>query len=127
MLQPARTTLYLTFAGAAGALFDLDAFTFTFASGTEAESWTSQLGISNVAKAAASGGFTVGNVHNGDWTAYSGINTNGATRFNARVSSNGVGGTYSDPLRFADRHPARLGDRPGHRRLGDLHQREHQH
>jgi hypothetical protein len=35
----------------------------------------------------------VGNIHNGDWTAYSGINTNGATRFSARVSSNGTGGT----------------------------------
>jgi hypothetical protein len=85
------TTLYLTFAGGTGALFDLDSF--TVAAATEAESWTSQLGISNVAKAAASGGFTVGNIHNGDWTAYSVINTNGATRFSARVSSNGAGGT----------------------------------
>jgi hypothetical protein len=86
------TTLYLTFAGGAGALYDLDSF--TFASATEAESYTSQTGVSRIAKpAAASGGFTVGNVHNGDWTAYSGLNTNGATRFTARVSSGGVGGT----------------------------------
>ncbi len=88
---PGSTTLYLTFAGAAGALFDLDAF--TFASATEAESYTSQTGVGRIGKASASGGFTVGNVHNGDWTAYSGINTLGATRFTAKVSSNGVGGT----------------------------------
>jgi hypothetical protein len=86
------STLYLTFAGGAGALFDVDAFTFVTGA-TEAESWTSQSGTSKIAKPTASGGFTVGDVQNGDWTAYSGINTNGAYRFAARVSSGGVGGT----------------------------------
>jgi glucose/arabinose dehydrogenase/PKD repeat protein len=88
---PGTTTLYLTFAGPAGALFDVDSFGFR--SGVEAESYTGQAGVSRIAKpASASGGFTVGNVNAGDWTAYSGVNTNGATRFTARVSSNGAGG-----------------------------------
>lgn len=85
------STLYLTFAGGSGALFDVDSF--VLGNGVEAESWTSQSGTVKIAKPAASGGFTVGDVHNGDWTAYSGINTNGAYRFSARVSSGGVGGT----------------------------------
>ncbi len=85
------TTLYLTFAGGAGALFDVDSFTFN--APTEAEGWSGQAGTSRVGKATAFGGYTVGDVQNGDWTAYSGINTNGATKFTARVSSNGAGGT----------------------------------
>jgi glucose/arabinose dehydrogenase len=84
------TTLYLTFAGGTGALYDLDAFTFGVP--YEAENFSGQLGVTKVAKATASGGATVGNIHNGDWTAYA-HNTNGAYRFTARVSSGGAGGT----------------------------------
>jgi len=85
------TTLYLTFAGGVGALYDLDSFTFV--TPYEAENFSSQLGVTKVAKPAASGGYTIGNVHNGDWTGYAGITTNGAYRFTARVSSAGAGGT----------------------------------
>ena len=58
--RPAPTTLYLMFAGGAGALFDLDAFTFD--TGTvppqpdgrvEAESYTSQSGVQVVADGTA--------------------------------------------------------------------------
>ena len=91
---PSNTsTVYLTFAGPAGALFDLDSFTFAGPPPAEAENWTSQSGTSKIAKPGASGGQRVGNVHNGDWTAYAGVNTNGAYRFSARVSSGGAGGT----------------------------------
>ncbi len=41
----------------------------------------------------AQGGFSVGYIDNGDWTAYSGVNTSGLRTFSARVSSGGAGGT----------------------------------
>ncbi|RGA02796.1 hypothetical protein DI270_022540 [Microbispora triticiradicis] len=41
----------------------------------------------------ASGGRTAGYINNGDWAAYSQVNTQGAKTFSARVSSGGSGGT----------------------------------
>ena len=51
------------------------------------------------------------------------VQADNATSFTARVSSGGVGRHAAGPGRLADRHRARLGDRPGDRRLGDLHRR----
>jgi glucose/arabinose dehydrogenase len=87
----ASSALYLTFSGGSGALFDVDSFVFV--SGGEAENWTSQSGVVKISKDPASGAFTAGDIHNGDWTGYSGISTDGAYRFTAQVSSGGVGGT----------------------------------
>ena len=92
------TTLYLVFTGVTGQgnLFDLDAFTFGtsggFSSTVEGEAFTSQSGVQAAGHATASGGFTLGYVENGDWAAYSGVNTSGARNFSARVSSAGAGG-----------------------------------
>jgi PKD repeat protein len=89
--------LYLVFAGAAGALYDVDSFTFTAntsaGGAVEAESFTSQGGVQIVPKTGASGGATVGYIDNSDWIAFAGISTAGATGFSARISSNGAGGT----------------------------------
>ncbi|WP_435812932.1 carbohydrate-binding protein [Streptomyces tendae] len=92
------TELYLVFRGPAGQgnLFDLDAFTFgTGAAGTthEAEAFTSASGVQAAAHAAASGGQTLGHIDDGDWAGYASVPTAGATRFSARVSSAGAGGT----------------------------------
>jgi hypothetical protein len=92
------TTLYLVFTGVTGQgnLFDLDAFTFGtsggFSSTVEGEAFTSQSGVQAAGHATASGGFTLGYVENGDWAAYSGVNTAGARNFSTRVSSAGAGG-----------------------------------
>lgn len=90
------TTLYLVFTGPTGQgnLFDLDAFTFgTSGSSTvEGEAFTSQSGVQAAGHAGASGAFTLGYIENGDWAAYSGVNTTGARNFSARISSAGAGG-----------------------------------
>jgi glucose/arabinose dehydrogenase/PKD repeat protein len=89
------TTLYLVFAGPTGQgnLFDLDAFTFGDISSTvEGEAFTSQSGVQAAGHAGASGGATLGYIENGDWAAYSGVNTAGAKNFSARISSAGAGG-----------------------------------
>jgi glucose/arabinose dehydrogenase/PKD repeat protein len=93
----ASTTLYLVFTGVTGqgSLFDLDAFTFGtsgFSSTVEGEAFTSQSGVQAAGHAGASGGFTLGYIENGDWAAYSGVNTAGARNFSARISSAGAGG-----------------------------------
>jgi glucose/arabinose dehydrogenase len=97
---PAGTsTLYLVFKGVTGQgnLFDLDAFTFGtgggFSSTVEGEAFTSQSGVQSAGHAGASGGLTLGYIENGDWAAYSGVNTAGAKSFSARISSAGAGGT----------------------------------
>ncbi|MFL6119466.1 carbohydrate-binding protein [Actinophytocola sp.] len=93
------TSLYLVFKGVTGQgnLFDLDAFTFGtsggFSSTVEGEAFTSQFGVQAAAHAGASGGTTLGYIENGDWAAYSGVNTAGARNFSARISSAGAGGT----------------------------------
>jgi glucose/arabinose dehydrogenase len=93
----ATAPLYLVFAGGAGALYDVDSFTFTANTSSggavEAETYTSQAGVQIVPKTGATGGATVGYIENSDWIAFSGISTAGATGFSARISSNGAGGT----------------------------------
>ncbi|WP_327045285.1 carbohydrate-binding protein [Microbispora sp. NBC_01189] len=89
------TTLYLVFKGGSGNLFDLDAFTFNTGTSqtVEGEAYTSQSGVQPAGHAGASGGYTLGYIDNGDWAAYSQVNTQGAKNFSARVSSGGAGGT----------------------------------
>jgi glucose/arabinose dehydrogenase/PKD repeat protein len=94
------STLYLVFKGVTGQgnLFDLDSWTFGTGTSSptttvEAETPTSLSGVQAAGHAGASGGFTLGYIENGDWAGYSTVNTNGARRFTARISSAGAGGT----------------------------------
>jgi glucose/arabinose dehydrogenase len=59
----------------------------------QAEFYTSSSGVAPIGKAAAEGGKTVGNIHNGDWIAFEPYKLNNATSFTARVSSGSAGGT----------------------------------
>ncbi|WP_199443504.1 PQQ-dependent sugar dehydrogenase [Umezawaea beigongshangensis] len=61
----------------------------------QAEHHSAQSGTGLYDKAAAEGGRTVGDVQNGDWIAFEPYALGGATRFTARVSSAGSGGTLS--------------------------------
>ncbi|WP_165956550.1 ThuA domain-containing protein [Kribbella antibiotica] len=61
----------------------------------QAEHYNSQSGTRSYDKATAEGGKTVGDIHNGDWIAFQPYALAGATRFTARVSSAGSGGTLS--------------------------------
>ncbi len=87
--------LYLTFAGGTGALFDVDSFTLNTgnSNAAEAEAYTSAAGVNAATHPPATSGLTLGFIENGDWAAYAGISTAGATGFSARVSSAGAGGT----------------------------------
>ncbi|GAA1016589.1 glycosyl hydrolase [Acrocarpospora pleiomorpha] len=87
--------LFLTFSGGAGALFDIDTFSIARGSSTtiEGEAWSAQSGVTNATHAPASGGLTAGHIENGDWTAYSQMNTSGAKSAGVRFSSAGSGGT----------------------------------
>ncbi|MEU5640982.1 carbohydrate-binding protein [Streptomyces milbemycinicus] len=93
------TELYLVFRGPTGQgnLFDLDTFTLTSATSisqtVEGEAYTSGSGVQPAAHTSASGGQTLGYIDNGDWAGYSGVTTEGATSFSAKVSSAGLGGT----------------------------------
>jgi type 1 glutamine amidotransferase len=59
----------------------------------EGEAFTSQFGVQVAGHSGASGGRTLGYIDNGDWAGYAQVNTAGATRFSARISSGGAGGT----------------------------------
>ncbi|WP_206685934.1 ThuA domain-containing protein [Kribbella qitaiheensis] len=59
----------------------------------EGEAFTSQFGVQVAGHGSASGGKTLGYIDNGDWAGYSQVSTAGATRFSARISSGGAGGT----------------------------------
>ncbi|MFI5897580.1 PQQ-dependent sugar dehydrogenase [Actinoplanes sp. NPDC051513] len=59
----------------------------------QAEHYKSSSGVSKIAKTAAEGGQTVGDVNNGDWIQFDPYKLNNATSFTARVSSGGSGGT----------------------------------
>ncbi|GAQ50434.1 PQQ-dependent sugar dehydrogenase [Streptomyces acidiscabies] len=61
----------------------------------QAEHRTAQSGTGLYDKAGAEGGRTVGDIHNGDWIAFRPYALSGETRFTARVSSGGAGGTLS--------------------------------
>ncbi|MEU4745128.1 carbohydrate-binding protein, partial [Actinosynnema sp. NPDC023658] len=61
----------------------------------QAEHYSTQSGTTSYDKATAEGGRTVGDIHNGDWIAFQPYNLTGATRFTARVSSAGAGGTIT--------------------------------
>jgi hypothetical protein len=50
-------------------------------------------GINKFAKATAEGGFTVGDINNGDWIEFDPYRISNTTSFSARVSSAGAGGT----------------------------------
>ncbi|RCG26506.1 sugar-binding protein [Sphaerisporangium album] len=92
--------LFVTFSGGAGSLFDIDTLTVTRnttppPAATEGEAYTSQSGVQPASHAGASGGRTLGFIDNGDWAGYSSVSTAGATKFSARVSSGGPGGTIT--------------------------------
>jgi len=59
----------------------------------QAEHFKTQSGINRFAKGTAEGGFTVGDIQNGDWIEFDPYRINNATSFTARVSSAGAGGT----------------------------------
>jgi glucose/arabinose dehydrogenase/PKD repeat protein len=61
----------------------------------QAEHYSSQSGTSLITKTAAEGGRTVGDITDGDWIAFQPYALAGLTRFTARVSSGGVGGTLT--------------------------------
>jgi type 1 glutamine amidotransferase len=58
----------------------------------QGEAYTSSFGVQRANHGGASGGQTVGYIDNGDWAAYSQVNTAAARTFTARVSSGGAGG-----------------------------------
>ncbi|WP_285705545.1 ThuA domain-containing protein [Microtetraspora sp. NBRC 16547] len=58
----------------------------------QAEHYTGMSGVSQINKASAHGGKTVGDVHNGDWISFKPYELSDAKGFTARVSSGGVGG-----------------------------------
>ncbi|MEV4413840.1 PQQ-dependent sugar dehydrogenase [Catellatospora sp. NPDC049609] len=59
----------------------------------QAEHFKTSSGIATYDKSAAEGGKTVGDIHNGDWIAFTPYRINNVTSFSARVSSAGSGGT----------------------------------
>ncbi len=61
----------------------------------QAEHHSSQSATGLYDKAPAEGGKTVGDIHNGDWIAFQPYALAGETRFTARVSSGGSGGTLA--------------------------------
>jgi PKD repeat protein len=61
----------------------------------QAEHYSAQFGTSLIDKTLAEGGRTVGDIQNGDWIAFQPYALGTATRFTARVSSGGAGGTLS--------------------------------
>ncbi|WP_250032167.1 PQQ-dependent sugar dehydrogenase [Paractinoplanes maris] len=61
----------------------------------QAEHRNTQSGTSLFSKATAEGGQTVGDIQNGDWIAFQRYTLAGESRFTARVSSGGAGGTLS--------------------------------
>ncbi|MGC7100804.1 PQQ-dependent sugar dehydrogenase [Amycolatopsis lurida] len=61
----------------------------------QAEHHAAQSGTAPFDKAAAEGGRTVGDIHNGDWISFQPYALAGETQFTARVSSGGSGGTLS--------------------------------
>ncbi|MFI6025395.1 PQQ-dependent sugar dehydrogenase [Amycolatopsis magusensis] len=61
----------------------------------QAEHHAAQSGTGLFDKAAAEGGRTVGDIHNGDWISFQPYALGGETQFTARVSSGGSGGTLS--------------------------------
>jgi hypothetical protein len=61
----------------------------------QAEHRDSQSGTGLFSKATAEGGQTVGDINNGDWIAFQPFALAGESRFTARVSSGGSGGTLS--------------------------------
>ncbi|UYQ65559.1 ThuA domain-containing protein [Streptomyces peucetius] len=58
----------------------------------QAEHFDDQSGINTFDKAAAHGGKTVGDIHNGDWISFDTYNLAGSKKLTARVSSGGSGG-----------------------------------
>ncbi|GAA0514708.1 glycosyl hydrolase [Paractinoplanes deccanensis] len=61
----------------------------------QAEHRSGQSGTSLYSKTTAEGGQTVGDIQNGDWIAFQRYALGSETRFTARVSSGGAGGTLS--------------------------------
>jgi hypothetical protein len=65
----------------------------------QAEHFKTQSGINTFAKTVAEGGFTVGNINNGDWIEFDPYRINNAASFSARVSSAGAGGLVTLQVR----------------------------
>jgi glucose/arabinose dehydrogenase len=59
----------------------------------QAEHYRTSAGIAVMNKPEAEGGKTVGDIHNGDWIAFQPYQLGNVSRFTARVSSAGAGGT----------------------------------
>ncbi|MBW6438800.1 PQQ-dependent sugar dehydrogenase [Actinoplanes hulinensis] len=59
----------------------------------QAEHHRASSGVAPMNKPEAEGGKTVGDIHNGDWVAFQPYQLGNVSRFSARVSSAGVGGT----------------------------------
>jgi glucose/arabinose dehydrogenase len=59
----------------------------------QAEHYRTAAGVGVFGKPEAEGGKTVGDIHNGDWIAFQPYQLGDVTRFTARVSSAGAGGT----------------------------------
>jgi glucose/arabinose dehydrogenase len=59
----------------------------------QAEHYKTSAGIAVMNKPEAEGGKTVGDIHNGDWIAFQPYQLGNVSRFTARVSSAGAGGT----------------------------------
>ncbi|MDG4789149.1 PQQ-dependent sugar dehydrogenase [Micromonospora sp. WMMD1102] len=59
----------------------------------QAEHYETSSGVAKYAKTPAEGGYTVGDINNGDWIAFQPYRLNNVNGFTARVSSAGAGGT----------------------------------
>jgi glucose/arabinose dehydrogenase len=59
----------------------------------QGEHYGASSGVDVISHAPAHGGRTAGNIHNGDWISFSPYALGNTTRFTARVSSAGAGGT----------------------------------
>ncbi|MGW0775639.1 ThuA domain-containing protein [Streptomyces sp. NPDC002835] len=68
----------------------------------QAEHFDDQSGVNTFDKAAAHGGKTVGDIHNGDWISFTPYNLTGSKKLTARISSGGAGGTLEVRIGSAD-------------------------
>ncbi|GGS24458.1 hypothetical protein GCM10010171_17030 [Actinokineospora fastidiosa] len=90
--------LYLVFKGSGtGGLFDVDEIRFETGdvaprTSLPAESFDEAAGISMIEDAAAQDGRQVGDVHNGDWIAFDGMDLSQVTGIGYRVASDTAGG-----------------------------------
>ncbi|MGM1062804.1 carbohydrate-binding protein [Saccharothrix sp. Mg75] len=90
--------LYFRFEGGRGALFDVDTIRLrgpgtALTVDVPAESLGGQQGVVVHDRTTAQGGKRVGDVHDGDWVSYPGVDLGRTAALGYRVSSGGIGGT----------------------------------